>query len=983
MLKTKAFKGANVFMSRNLVPPEVFDALHDALKENGAEIFLCCDPSRNGPHDYHVISSIQHEKFKDLRAKGCNLIGPQCLLSCAKEHRALPKQGFTCCRAMDGVKVLASGFEMDEKVKIGELVTAMGGVLHTKASLDVSFVIVKNVLAAKYKWALHILKKPIVTINWLYQCWTEHRVVPQESYRVPPFSGLTICVTKIPADERIQIEKLILQNGGKYSGELTKKCTHLIFPEGDKYKVAKRWGHIHIVTRKWFDQSVARRACLNEESYPVQDGSVLSHKITRDSLSTQYGQEKDIRKLQSAASTGATDSDIPVVSCAKFSDGDLEATQSQNMSSAFSVPSFFVKEGDAEGPPVQSCNEPNLDGAVANDSESDNNDLYLSECRILLVGFEASEMRKLVNMVRKGGGSRYMVFNDKLTHIVIGTLSETEKKDVRSLAALGVIYVVKTTWLEDCDREKKEVPVLKRHVANDLLLPKDTAGFAKGAITSVLSINQGKSTTIHQNLQTNQVMGTIEPGVVMSSSLEKNKEMKMDIGVNDHLSLKATGRSTQKDQHPVSNKMKGQQMVQLDLSVQNVRSSTVFRGKIFCFSNSFPEERRAEIVQWISQGGGDVVNGYTKQNVHYIVECHGVTPKCTDAQRSTCVSSHWIRSCLEDGSLHDVASHILYSPLPCQVPFPGFESFRFCVSQYEEKDRILLRNLCFVLGAKFVEKLTKKVTHLLCKFSNGPKYEAACKWGIQSVTSEWIFECVKQNGIVAVDPFLPKEVTAQDQEAGLCTVSQFPTQAVRMISADSSSQFPSQSQNLTNTANHSVGSGVDNYGDNTKISSVYRKKARLLEEPVLYDKVSSKVDPNFPINDRNSTGDHMLEDKREVSYAVPDVAAAIEDLLEHTRKMNDQKSPGRTGCKESIFSSDCSVLGEDHSNPHTVIGLSKHWLNRSSRKDDSDEPSKDRSAGIYDGFSETQTESQVVGYEEDLSGRQMLIDRVRTRGSLT
>lgn len=37
---------------------------------------------------------------------------------------------------------------------------------------------------------------------------------------------------------------------------------------------------------------------------------------------------------------------------------------------------------------------------------------------------------------------------------------------------MGIIYVVKTTWLEDCDREKKEVPVLKRHIAQDLLLPK-------------------------------------------------------------------------------------------------------------------------------------------------------------------------------------------------------------------------------------------------------------------------------------------------------------------------------------------------------------------------------------------------------------------------------------------------------------------------------------------------------------------------------
>lgn len=105
MMRKTTFKGANVFISRNLVPPEIFDSLHDVLKDNGAEIFLCCDPSRNGPDDYHVIASRDHvyaycistgrywlcicknleftncsqwflqEKFNDLRQKGCNLIG--------------------------------------------------------------------------------------------------------------------------------------------------------------------------------------------------------------------------------------------------------------------------------------------------------------------------------------------------------------------------------------------------------------------------------------------------------------------------------------------------------------------------------------------------------------------------------------------------------------------------------------------------------------------------------------------------------------------------------------------------------------------------------------------------------------------------------------------------------------------------------------------------------------------------------------------
>lgn len=46
------------------------------------------------------------------------------------------------------------------QVIIEKLVTAMGGVLLTKASLDINFVIVKDVLAAKYK-----------------VCWSPHKVI--------------------------------------------------------------------------------------------------------------------------------------------------------------------------------------------------------------------------------------------------------------------------------------------------------------------------------------------------------------------------------------------------------------------------------------------------------------------------------------------------------------------------------------------------------------------------------------------------------------------------------------------------------------------------------------------------------------------------------------------------------------------------------------------------------------------------------------
>lgn len=59
-MSSKLFQGTNVFMSRKLVPPELFDTLRDALEQNGAEVLLCCDPSRNGARDYHVIASYDH-----------------------------------------------------------------------------------------------------------------------------------------------------------------------------------------------------------------------------------------------------------------------------------------------------------------------------------------------------------------------------------------------------------------------------------------------------------------------------------------------------------------------------------------------------------------------------------------------------------------------------------------------------------------------------------------------------------------------------------------------------------------------------------------------------------------------------------------------------------------------------------------------------------------------------------------------------------
>ncbi|XP_010428809.1 PREDICTED: DNA topoisomerase 2-binding protein 1-like isoform X2 [Camelina sativa] len=1140
MKTTQLFKGSNVFMSRNLVPPEVFDTLLDAFKLNGAEIVLCCDPSRSGPSDFHVIASPDHEKFKSLTAKGCNLIGPQCALSCAKEGRPLPQGGFTCCLAMEGLKVLASGFLMDEKVKIREMVTSMGGVFLSKSSSDVNFVIVKNVLAAKYKWALNTQKKPVVTLNWLHQCWTEHRVVPQEPYKVPPFSGLTICVTRIPGDERKGMEKVISEYGGSYSGELTRSCTHLIADaaEGDKYKVARKWGHIQIVTRKWFQQSIDRKVCLSEESYPVLSSIPLARGL-RDKGIHHNVQEKF--PLPTAVSVSVADS---YASCAQSRDSDIEASASQNIFSTSMNPSTDVKE-PSEGPHTRP-QEQDIDGCTARDSESEDNDLYLSDCRIFLLGFEASEMRRLFKLVCRGGGTRYMLLNESMTHIVVGTPSESEKREVRSIAASGVVQVVTPSWLEDCDREKKEIPVHQLYTATHLILPRDSACLTKGSFAGMSSMEQGKNTlgqTMAYDSSSRSINVSNGPATFLG-----NKEAMQEFGRKDEIHAERKIVSPKQKEtliSPVTSKSKEQQSNQYEFNGQNVneRMSSVFKGKTFCFSHSFPEDRRPEIVEWVNQGGGEVVvNDPLINNADFTIESHGGF-RSAGTTHISYVSSHWVRSCLEDGCLVAVSSHIVYSPLPCQTPLPGFESFCICSSQQDDKDIKLLSNLCYVLGAKFVKKLTKKVTHLLCNYANGSKYETASKWGIVSVTPDWVYECVRQNQVVSPNNFHPKELTTQDREAG-SGASQFHTQFLPMSSRDNVSLLVSHSEereyiqdfsgkNGKGEVNNRLGeagreqtfpskkaklfkdgqeshvsllvshseereyiqdfSGKNGKGEvNNRLGEAGReqtfpsKKAKLFkdgqeshvsllvshseEREYIQDfsgkngkgEVNNRLgeagrEQTFPSkkaklfkdgqeshvsllvshseereyiqdfsgkNGKGEVNNRLGEAGREQTFPckkaklvkdgqeshvfpveeppsncdrpsksgegnvsgndtassreVPDVADAIEDLSEQTSKIQHQKSPGRISEKTLFSTSEQYNTGN-----HSVTGLSRHWINRVHKNDDTGSPPGNVTTGTYGNFSETQTESQVVSYEEDLSGRQMLIDRVRTRNSLT
>lgn len=72
--------------------------------------------------------------------------------------------------------------------------------------------------------------------------------------------GLVISLTGIARQERLQIERLVVENGGTFQHSMDiDKCTHLIAdrPEGEKYKSVEKKIDIRIMKREWIYDCVS------------------------------------------------------------------------------------------------------------------------------------------------------------------------------------------------------------------------------------------------------------------------------------------------------------------------------------------------------------------------------------------------------------------------------------------------------------------------------------------------------------------------------------------------------------------------------------------------------------------------------------------------------------------------------------------------------------------------------------------------------
>ncbi|KAK3944354.1 hypothetical protein QBC46DRAFT_361276 [Diplogelasinospora grovesii] len=125
----------------------------------------------------------------------------------------------------------------------------------------------------------------------------------------PTAAGLLCCLTGFEdPEERQQIVDKIEANGGRYTGDLTRR------PEGRKYQAAKNWG-LQTVSLEWVNDSVERGMILDEQCYdpilPKEErgkGAWTRRSIQRVSLGKRLRQESVVaqdegrRKLRKTAS---------------------------------------------------------------------------------------------------------------------------------------------------------------------------------------------------------------------------------------------------------------------------------------------------------------------------------------------------------------------------------------------------------------------------------------------------------------------------------------------------------------------------------------------------------------------------------------------------------------------------------------------------------------------------------------------------------
>merc|ERR1712008_264453 len=170
-------------------------------------------------------------------------------------------------------------------------------------------------------------------------------------------------------------------------------------------------------------------------------------------------------------------------------------------------------------------------------------------------------------------------------------------------------------------------------------------------------------------------------------------------------------------------------------------------------------EQESELVDWITEAGGDIVSIEEKNEIDYLITGlrHNLSKSFSMVPRA--VLTHlWLDDCFGKNFLVPILYY--HQPITIDLSLKPCEGAVIGISNYSGRERTYISTLAQALGmvsqevfAKREKNGAKKNTHLVCKGAEGTKYEAAINWKIPVVSYEWLLKCLEYKTWVSEEPF--------------------------------------------------------------------------------------------------------------------------------------------------------------------------------------------------------------------------------------
>ncbi|XP_015267726.1 PREDICTED: DNA topoisomerase 2-binding protein 1 [Gekko japonicus] len=663
--------------------------------------------------------------FNHLQKLGCRIVGPQVVIYCMQNQRCVPRADYPVYNmTMADVTVSCTNLPKEAREEVHQYIQMMGGRIYRDLNISVTHLVAGEVGSKKYLVAAN-LKKPILLPSWVKTLWDKsqnsmirYTDINMGDFLCPLFRGCTVCVTGLSSLDRTEVQRLTIENGGQYSGQLKmNECTHLIVqePKGPKYECARRW-NVHCVSIQWFFDSIEKGFCQDESMYAVEPGS-KQESAPSTSTPTNEASKPDARTL----------SDVSHISNINFS-GVNETGCSSVVNSKLDLP--FV---DLINLDISSLQAPEdlLDG-----------------CRIYLSGFSGRKLDKMRRLINSGGGVRFNQLNEDVTHIIVGDCDDELKQFLKKTSQRP--YVVTAKWLLECFRkgylvaEEQYIPatyqtmdasLLEHHVVKPVLPKKNS--FSKKEAVNVTPAHEADEDLLSQYVTNNSTA--------------------VDVG------------DCSDTNHPA---MQGKE---LPASISSVtETSTVVEGALFVGKKfillGFGKEDESCIRGLIEEYAGNVLSQHSKAIGDYaVVPLSGCKVKSTVGE---VVTNTWLVMCVEQQVLLDPKSSPLFTPVSVKEGSTPLEECVLSFSQFSGAERDSLIYLAKLLGARVQEFFVRKAnprkgmlvsTHLVVREPDGSKYEAAKKWNLPAVTMAWLLESARTGEKAKENQFSIDSVVAEGE----------------------------------------------------------------------------------------------------------------------------------------------------------------------------------------------------------------------------